>query len=119
MRVSDVEARLGTRFTIDTVRALRRRLPAARLVWIMGADSLADLARWRGWADLMCEIPIAVVARPGWSLRALASPAARRFAHARLPERAAGRFADAAPPAWVFLCAPLHPHASTALRNSA
>ncbi|MBV9833149.1 MAG: nicotinate-nicotinamide nucleotide adenylyltransferase, partial [Alphaproteobacteria bacterium] len=46
LRVTDLERKLGTRYTIDTVRALRRRHPHARFVWLMGADNLRQLPRW-------------------------------------------------------------------------
>jgi nicotinate-nucleotide adenylyltransferase len=114
--VSDAERRLAARYTIDTVRLFKRRFPAVRFVWVMGADGLADLHRWRAWPELVREIPIAVVARPGSTLRALTSPAARRFAAARLPERAARKVPFAAPPAWVWLTGPWNWTSSTAIR---
>lgn len=114
--VSDAERRLGAGYTIDTVRRLKRRYPTVRFVWVMGADGLAELHRWRAWPELMREIPIAVVARPGSTIRALTSPAARRFTAARLPEREAGRLPFASPPAWVWLTGPWNWASSTALR---
>jgi nicotinate-nucleotide adenylyltransferase len=47
------------------------------------------------------------------------SAPARRFGHARLPSRAAARLPHAAPPAWAYIEAPLHPASSTALRSVA
>jgi nicotinate-nucleotide adenylyltransferase len=117
MIVSDAEQRLGTRYTLDTLRALKARRGGVHLVWIMGADSLATFHAWRGWDRIMREVAIAVVARPGVSMRALTSPAARRFAFARLDSRAARRLATTTPPAWVWLDAPLNAESSTALRE--
>ncbi len=57
MIVSDAETRLGSAYTIDTVRALKRRFPGVKFVWIMGADSLAGFHRWRGWTQIMREVP--------------------------------------------------------------
>ena len=68
MTVSDAETRLGSRYTIDTVRALKARFPGVDFVWIMGADSLATFHRWRGWTQIMAETPVAVVSRPWISL---------------------------------------------------
>ncbi len=116
MVVTDIEARLGTRYTIAAVRAFRRRFPSVRFVWVMGADGLAQLHRWRAWADLMAEVPIAVVARPGYALRALGGPAARRFRGARLHQDCARSLPLRQPPAWVYLTAPLNPKSSTRLR---
>jgi nicotinate-nucleotide adenylyltransferase len=115
--VSDIERALGSRYTIDTVRLMKARFPRVRFVWIMGADSLADLHRWRDWVGLMGEVPVAVVARPGASLAALTSPAARRFASARLPMGAGRRLASAKPPAWIYLTGPWNYASSTALRE--
>ncbi|MBW3616775.1 MAG: nicotinate-nucleotide adenylyltransferase [Proteobacteria bacterium] len=123
MVVSDLETRIGARYTVDTLRWLRARHPGVRFVWIMGGDNLRQFSGWRGWADILRTIPVAVVARPGGTAAQLLagrlSPAARRFAHARLPARAASRLAHARPPAWTYLESPLHPASSTALRAPA
>ena len=118
MIVSDLERRIGTRFSIDTVRWLKARFPGVRFVWIMGADGLADFHLWRGWAALAGEVPIAVVSRPRVATRSRSSPLARRFASFRVPARAARALADRPPPAWVYLDAPYDFTSSTALRNS-
>jgi nicotinate-nucleotide adenylyltransferase len=117
MIVSDVERRLGSRYTVDTVRWFKARFPGVKFVWIMGADNLAGFHRWKGWRDLMLETPVAVISRPGVALKSRFSPMARRFAGARLPAERAGRLADAKPPAWVYLPAPFRFVSSTALRD--
>jgi nicotinate-nucleotide adenylyltransferase len=119
MIVSDLEARVGSRHTIDTVRWLKTRFPRVHFVWIMGADSLAGFHRWKGWTDLMAEIPVAIVSRPGFAIKSRHSPAARRFAHARQPQAAALSLALSRPPAWVYLTAPFSPVSSTDLRDCA
>lgn len=75
IRVTVIERELGTRYTIDTLRALRRRYPRFRFVWLMGADNLAQFHRWRDWRAIARAVPIAVIARPGYDGPALASPA--------------------------------------------
>jgi nicotinate-nucleotide adenylyltransferase len=117
MIVSDAESRIGHRYTIDTVRAFKARYPGVRFVWIMGADSLLGFHRWRGWTELMREIPMAIITRPGSAIRSRLAPAARRFAHARLPSSRARRLAFATPPAWIFLRAPWSFASSTTLRS--
>jgi nicotinate-nucleotide adenylyltransferase len=116
MIVTEVETRLGSAYTIDTVRALRARFPGVKFVWIMGADSLAGFHRWRGWTQIMREVPVAVVSRPWISLKSRFSPAARRFAPFRRSSARAASLPGAAPPAWVFLRGPLNFQSSTALR---
>ena len=117
MIVSDAETRLGSQYTIDTLRVLRARYPGVKFVWVMGADSLATFHRWRGWTQIMREVPVAVISRPWAALKARTSPAARRFAGARLPSSAASILADATAPAWVYLTGPLNFASSTALRG--
>ncbi|WP_126173337.1 nicotinate-nucleotide adenylyltransferase [Altericroceibacterium xinjiangense] len=75
IRVTAIERELGTRYTIDSLRALKRRYPRRRFVWIMGADNLAQFHLWRDWRRIAREMPIAVVARPGYDTAAIASPA--------------------------------------------
>jgi nicotinate-nucleotide adenylyltransferase len=117
MIVSDAETRLGSAYTIDTVRALKARFPGVKFVWVMGADSLASFHRWRGWTQIMREVPVAVVSRPWISLKSRFSPAARRFAHSRRSSAQAVGLPDMAPPAWTFLRGPLNFQSSTALRE--
>ncbi|MES3030447.1 MAG: nicotinate-nucleotide adenylyltransferase [Pseudomonadota bacterium] len=117
MIVSDAETRFGSQYTIDTLRALKARFPGVHFVWIMGADSLATFHRWRGWTQIMAEAPVAVVSRPWISLKSRFSPAARRFAHARVPSHQARLLPGADPPRWVFLTGPLNFQSSSALRE--
>ena len=81
--VTGIEGELGTRYTIDTLRALKRRFPAACFVWLMGSDNLAGFGRWKDWAAIARLVPIAVVRRPGSPLATLPSPLIRRFGQAR------------------------------------
>lgn len=117
--VTGVESRLGTRYTADTLAALRPHLAGAHPVWLMGADSLAGLHRWRDWQAILHQIPVAVLARPGANLSALGSVAARRFAACRLPEHKAAALATARPPRWCFLRMPMVDVSSTGLRARA
>jgi nicotinate-nucleotide adenylyltransferase len=117
MIVSGIEADLHTRFTLDTIRALQRRHPGVRFVWLMGADNLLQFNRWRDWPRIFTEIPIAVIARPGFVIRARLSPAARRFAAERLPASRARLLPAMTPPAWTYLQAPWNFTSSTELRS--
>jgi nicotinate-nucleotide adenylyltransferase len=118
IEVTAIEARLGTRFTYDTVSRLRSRYPDVRFVLLIGADLLAEFHLWRRWRELANLTPIAVIDRAGWTFRALASPAAAALAPARIPEHAAPGLASAAPPAWAFLHGLKSLQSSTALRRS-
>jgi nicotinate-nucleotide adenylyltransferase len=116
MVVSDFETRAGTQWTIDTLRALTARHPGVRFVWLMGSDNLASFHKWRGWTDIMRMMPMAVIARPGSLHHSRTSPAAARFAPARIPTGQAPLLPGMEAPAWTWLTAPLNPRSSTALR---
>jgi nicotinate-nucleotide adenylyltransferase len=116
IRLLDLETRLGTRYTRDTVAALQRLFPRTRFVWLMGADNLAQIRHWEGWTEIFSRLPIAVFARPSYCSKALSELAAQRFARFRLSPAAARRLADYAPPAWVFLPVRLDVSSATELR---
>lgn len=116
--VTGIEQRLGTRYTVDTVAALRALCPGVRFVLIVGADVFAEFSRWKAWERLMRLVPLAVVDRPGYAEAALAGQAATAFAAARLAESDAGALADRPPPVWVFLPGPVSSLSSTELRQA-
>lgn len=116
--VTDVERRLATTTTAATFSALGPVLERGRFVWIMGADSFANLHHWNDWTQIPETLPLAVMARPGFSIRALKSPAALRYARYRLAISDAPLLADLRPPAWVFIPMPLRPESSTAIRRN-
>lgn len=108
--VTDIEARMGTRFTVDSVTALQRRFPQVDFVWLMGSDNLEQFSRWRRWQQIAASIPIAVVRRPGSVLASLHAPLARRMGVAR-------RLGHA--PSLVVLDGPRSLESSTRLREQA
>lgn len=114
--VTDLERRIGTRYTVDTLGWLTRRC-RARFVWLLGADNMAQLPRWRRWQRLVRMVPIAVFDREPYSYVALAGRMASAYAGGRLAERRAPVLAESAPPAWVFLRLRRHQASSTALRQ--
>lgn len=117
--VTDVEAEIGTRFTVESLSILKRLRPNVRFVYVMGADSFATLHRWRDWRRIMRLVPIIVVDRPDAGLAATRSVAARSFARGRAPMRAAALLPFLKPPAWVMVYGPRSPLSSTAMRKKA
>ena len=106
--VTDVESRLGTRFTIDTVTALQRRFPGITFVWLMGSDNLEQFSHWRRWQDIAARIPLAVIRRPGTVLASLHAPLARLLG----PSRRLG-----SAPSLLVLDGPRSAESSTRLRS--
>ncbi len=104
-------------YTVDLLAELKRRFPGVNFVWLMGADNLAAFHRWRDWETIFTLMPIAVLDRPGFRLKARASRAAQRFAPYMVDESDAGGLATLIPPAWTFLTHRLSPLSSTLLRT--
>ena len=112
-----IESHLHTRYTVDTLRALKIRFPKVRFVWLMGADNLVQLPAWNEWLEIARLVPFAVLPRPTYNPRALAGQAARRLRPARLPDHSAPALADRPPPAWVFLPVRQNHLSATAIRK--
>ena len=114
--VTGVESEIGSTYTLDTLRYLKRRAGLAKFVWIMGADNLAQFHRWRDWEEIAATFPMLVVDRPGSSFAPLSSPAGHALARWRRPESDAANLADTQPPAWTFLHGRRSDLSSSALR---
>ena len=114
--VTDLEQRIGTQYSVDTVRHLKRR-GQADFVWLMGADNLLQLPKWRDWREFINLVPIAVFDREPYSYKALAGPAAVMLGDCRLDSRHALDAARLDPPVWVYFRLRRHRVSSTAIRR--
>ena len=116
IRASDFEQRESTRFTVDTIRRLKRRYPRDQFIWLLGSDSLSNFHKWRDWRGLARQVPIAVIRRPGYDHEAHAARAMSwlgRFVH---PSSQAERWTEWSAPAIIFLRLPPDPTSATAIR---
>ncbi len=116
--LTDIEEKIDARFTLQTIRFLRLRAPAARFVWVMGADNLESFHRWQGWKTIAKLLPVAVIDRDEGRFSALNSKAAQCFSGFRVGSEHAARLPFLAPPAWAFLHGPRVMLSSSALRRS-
>jgi nicotinate-nucleotide adenylyltransferase len=67
--IDDQEIRRGgTSFTIDTVRDYARRFPGAELLYLIGADHVVTLPKWRDAEELARLAEFVVIPRPGESV---------------------------------------------------
>ena len=112
--VTDLETRLGTRATRDTLRKVQAIYPGVRFVWIMGADNLVQFHRWSRWRESLAAVPVAVMARPGAGLAARLSVTARAFRGCEVAR--AELLGSHAVPAWCFVNLPLHAASSSVIR---
>ncbi len=118
IRVTAIERQLGTRYTVDTLRALTRRYPHRRFIWLMGADNLAQFHQWKDWRRLAREMPIAVIARPGYDSAAIASPAMAWLRRYRLSAARLLSRREWSAPALIELRFDPDPRSATQLRRA-
>ncbi|WP_448662970.1 nicotinate-nucleotide adenylyltransferase [Sphingomonas sp. CJ20] len=116
IRPSAIELRLKTRYTADTLTKLPRLYPKHRFIWLMGADNLAQFHRWERWRDIARQVPIAVIARPGYDSDAHASPAMGWLRRAVRPAGQAKNWTRWRLPALVLLRFRPDPTSATSLR---
>ncbi len=116
IRASDYELRSGTRYTIDTLRALIRDFPEDRFIWLMGTDAVADFHRWKDWREIAQLLPIALLPRPGYDEAARAARAMGWLSRFVRPESQAKHWTEWSPPALLLLSLPTNTTSATALR---
>jgi nicotinate-nucleotide adenylyltransferase len=114
--VTDLERNFGTTYTVDTVKRLKRN-EECDFVWLIGADNLLQLPKWRNWRALLNLVPIAVFDREPYSYRALAGQVSQAYGHCRLDPRFASSLAGTEPPAWVYFRLRRHRISSTMIRS--
>jgi nicotinate-nucleotide adenylyltransferase len=119
IRVTAIETRLGTRYTVDTLKALCRRYPHIRFIWLMGEDNLAQFHHWKQWRDIARTMAIAVIARPGYTGAAYGSPAMAWFRRFVRPANRSKGWTTWRLPALVLLRFRPDPRSATLLRQTA
>ncbi len=113
MQVTNIEKKLGTRFSVDTINHLQRGMPKTEFAWIMGADNLATFHTWMRWQDIARAIPIAIFDRPGYGWAGLKSNFCLRYDKNQVtPEK----IFNSGRPAWTFVTIPRHPANATEIR---
>lgn len=64
IKISDLEIRKeNTSYTIDTLMALSKKHPAEDFRWIIGADQIKNITRWKDWKKIADKFKIIVVSR--------------------------------------------------------
>lgn len=116
VRISDFEARAGTRYTAETLAALQRACPTTRFVWLMGADNLAQIHLWKDWREIMERVPVGVLARPGDRMAGRQAKAATVYRRYRLKARESHLLGRSEAPSWCFVNVPMVNLSSSAIR---
>jgi nicotinate-nucleotide adenylyltransferase len=115
--VTDLESHLGTRYTHDTLRALGRRFPHTRFIWLMGADNLQQISRWHKGLDIFRIVPVAVFRRPAYPAGRRSTKAAIVFERFWHPSGRSRHLATQSPPAWVILGNKYNTASATSIRK--
>lgn len=116
IHVTDIETHLNTRYTADTLAALRQTFSETRFIWLMGADNMHQIHRWQEWEKIFAMVPVAVLDRPPKGNVLRSCPAKERFRAALLPQEKAFLLKKQAPPVWTILHIPLNATSATAIR---
>ncbi|MFZ4540286.1 MAG: nicotinate-nucleotide adenylyltransferase [Rickettsiales bacterium] len=118
IRVLDIEARVGLYYTVDSIAYLQAHHRDCRFVWLMGADNLAGFHRWKAWREIAQRVPIAVLDRAPYGIKALHARFALTYATHRASAASAARLLNGAVPQWVYLTIPRHPLSASYLRKT-
>ena len=114
--VTDIESRLHTRYTVDSLAALKYRFPKAHFVWLMGADNMQQMPRWHKWPEIFSSVPVAVFRRPAYAAGRGRGKAAQRFDKAWVSASQAKNLALMPPPRWLVLDNRLNRMSATQIR---
>ena len=69
VRVDDIELNMpAPHYTVRTLKALAEREPENTFTFVMGADNLADIRRWREYSTVLKDFGVAVFPRTGHDL---------------------------------------------------
>jgi nicotinate-nucleotide adenylyltransferase len=72
--VSDIEIkRKGPSYTVDTVKALKKKSPGHVFYFIAGSDLLKYLDEWKDFSELLALVKFIVATRPGYPLEEIPS----------------------------------------------
>lgn len=72
VRVDDIELTMPEpHYTIRTLDALRKREPENTFTFVMGADNLTDIRRWRDYSRILADHGVAVYPRTGFDLETI------------------------------------------------
>lgn len=116
IHVTDIEQRLGTRYTADTLAALQTRFPNTHFIWLMGADNLRQVHKWQEWEKIFESVPVCVLDRPPRHSSIKNSKASIRFRPFLLTQDEATQLKSTPAPAWTILHIPLDATSATEIR---
>lgn len=80
IKVMGIEVEIGTIYTAETIARLKLKFPHYEFVWIMGADNLVQLPRWKHWEQICQQVEIHVFDRNEYLYEAMNGKAVAKYA---------------------------------------
>jgi nicotinate-nucleotide adenylyltransferase len=117
IKVTDLESDLGTVYTVDTLKALKKRFPGAHFIWLMGADNLRQIPSWSRWQEIFALMPVAVFRRPAYAVGRRSGKASQCFDRYWLSLKQSRSLARHPAPVWSILDNPLNFLSATDIRR--
>ena len=102
LTATDIESRLNTQFTADTLKQLTRQYPNDIFFWLMGDDNLKTFHKWHNWQDIAALAPLVVFRRSGDDA-ALISPAAEALKDHQVAPDSPTDSSTETPPSWRLM----------------
>jgi len=114
--VRDIVNHITGGATMFAISAEQGKVPDEQIGQLMGGDNLAQFHQWRDWRRIARQVPIAVIARPGYERSARASPAMSWLRRSVRPAGQAKNWTRWRLPALVLLRFRPDPTSATSLR---
>jgi len=61
---TDLEQKIGTSYSYETISSIKRHYPKTDFLWICGMDNAHIFHRWDCWKEILYSIPATFIARP-------------------------------------------------------
>jgi len=117
IKVLSLEYNIGTKFSYDTIKVLKKSLPNINFFWIIGADNLCDMHLWYKWKKIFRLCPVVVFNRPGYTKKALFSKTAHFFWSNKVDSNKIRVCKNYSLPLWTFVNKRMVNHSSSAIRT--
>jgi len=118
LRVIEPESSLPSNYTYNTLKYMIKTMPLSSLIWVMGADNLDLFASWYRYHDMIRLLPIAVVDRPSYSFKAIATGRQLLGRRIRVTKMRHGIMSKSVSlPSWCFLVGRRNAASATEIRQ--
>tara|TARA_Y100000590_G_C15741759_1_gene1020519 strand:- start:1905 stop:2483 length:579 start_codon:yes stop_codon:yes gene_type:complete len=115
--VSEIEKKIKSKYSFNTVEYLTNHYTNIKFYWLMGADNLIYFHKWQKWRKFFNQISIVIFRRHGYNNEALKSITYKTFANSQIKSSKLYESNFYELPSWVFLQNKEIRISSTEIRN--